>query len=99
MLDKLIRLSEEDDRFMVTGNARVFFRIPEGFVVMHHPIYGAIPEEAVDGLVIEKNEVYLNWRRGAKKEHTFLGEVENIEQAKAFALKVNLLYDKRSADL
>ena len=96
MESKLVQLSEEDSQFVIKGNAIVSFRKPRGFVVMHNPIYGAIPEEAVDGLVVDKNELYLDWRRSTIKEHTFLGEVDNLEQASEFVSKVNLLYKQNA---
>ncbi len=92
MESKLIKLIEEDESFVIRGSAYLGIRKRSGFILMRHPLKKAIPNDNVLGLVIDENALYLDWRRSTIKEHTYLGEIEDIEQARTFVSKVNLLY-------
>lgn len=101
MIEELVELSEDEHAFHIDGNSSASFLKLGRSVLMQHPIKGAIPKDKVRGLFIDETAsppgLYLDWSRGNLQEHTYLGEINDLNFARDFISRVNTLYKQNAS--
>lgn len=96
-----VTLREEDDYFVAEGNAHLIFGKKDAPMLVGRPFpaMGAISQKNVSGFRIDEAKdpplMYLDWRYSDGQEaHILVGKIENLEKAREWVAKVNILYQK-----